>query len=297
MDRDRRPLRELQGLGGASHSALYAPLPRLSGIVRAYLSRRTSDSASLSAGARWNYFPPVPACVFVWVLAGHDSRLEVCDRADEIALGRPPVLFSGPHRRPSFSVNPGAVRFFTMLMYPDAVRALAGVDIEAHCGRYIHLWDLFDEDWLRMAEAVFGAVDDAARIRLIEGFLLARRSGTGACLPAPAERWNRLDAWSADVARRADGIRLTPRQSDRRIKAWTGLTLRELRGIGRMEHALIGAQSMRRTGRSWSAIAADAGFADQAHMCREFRRHLGMRPTELARNLGQENCWVLRLWT
>ena len=64
-----------------------------------------------------------------------------------------------------------------------------------------------------------------------------------------------------------------------------------------MERTLVAAQSMARTGRTWSAIAADCGFADQAHLCREFRRHLGMRPTDLTRRLTEESGWVLRVWT
>lgn len=297
MSARRTPTRELRGAGGASRTAIYAPDASLSGVVLAYLSRATTASAALRTTDRWNYFPPVPACVFVWILDGHDSRLEDCDRAPTPPGERLPVLFSGPHPTPSSSVNRGPVRFFTVLMYPDAVFALTGLPIGPQVGRYTRLQDLFDADWCTMAGEVLRAHDDAARIGLIEAFLHERCRATATRLPALGDRRHRLDAWSVGIDRRARGAMLSPRQSDRRIKTWTGLTLRGIRGIGRMERTLVAAQSMARTGRTWSAIAADCGFADQAHLCREFRRHLGMRPTDLTRRLTEESGWVLRVWT
>lgn len=286
----------LRGAAGASRAALYLPEPELSGIVLAYLSRTTTGSAALGPADRWNYFPPVPACVFVWVVDGHDSRLDGPAADTGPARARSPVLFSGSHLRPSSSVNRGPVRFFTMLAYPDAVHALTGLSTGPHVGRYTPLRALFDDDWCAMADEVLRAPDDPARIRLIESFLLERSRRSTPRWPELGAPRHRLDAWARDVDRRARGTRLTPRQSDRRIKAWTGLTLREIRAIGRMERALLEAQSMLRPGRTWSAIAADCGFADQAHLCREFRRHLGMRPTDLTRRLAEESGWVLRIW-
>ena len=49
--------------------------------------------------------------------------------------------------------------------------------------------------------------------------------------------------------------------------------------------------------RGWAALAAETGFSDQAHLCREFRRHLGLRPGELRRRLQDESAWVYRIWS
>jgi len=45
----------------------------------------------------------------------------------------------------------------------------------------------------------------------------------------------------------------------------------------RIEHAC---SALATTDRSLAAIALDAGFADQAHFCRVFRRHIGTSPSE-----------------
>ncbi len=292
----RCPRREIQDADG-SRAALYLPDAGLSNVVRAYLSRSVVASSGSGSLDNWNYFPPVPACVFVWILEGHDSRLDAVALPRSELANRLPVIFSGPHVRPSFSANRGGTRLFTMIMYPDVVRSISGLPIEEHIGRYTHLWDLFDADWCYMASEVHHAADDRARIQLIESFLGRRCSALSPRLPTPSVRWDRIDAWSSDVEQRANESILSSRQSDRRIKRWTGMTLRELRAIGRMERTLIAAQDLVRSDLTWSAIAADCGFADQAHLCREFRRHFDMRPTEMLRNLSRKSGWVLRLWT
>jgi hypothetical protein len=309
MSHPIRPLRELYGAGGTTHAALYAPDPVLSGCVRAYLSRTITDTAQLTPDERCNRFPPTPTCVVVWVLRGHDSRVPESGSASSARGDRLPVVFSGPHTRASSSRNPGPVHFFTMLMYPDAAQALTGLAIGPHVDRYSRFADLFDPDWRRMAREVIDAEDDRARVRSIEAFLRprwaavqARRHGEhGASCGGLATAVDpaRIEQWVGAVlaqAPKGDG-KVGERQVARRIRASTGQSSRQLRGLARMESALIGANlgdGARRV--HWSDLAVESGFSDQAHLCREFRRHIGMRPGDLGRGLTHESAWVLRIW-
>jgi AraC-like DNA-binding protein len=48
---------------------------------------------------------------------------------------------------------------------------------------------------------------------------------------------------------------------------------------------------------SWAELAFNAGFSDQAHMCREVRRMTGLSPEEIRRAIDtEESFWVYRLW-
>ncbi|WP_248747817.1 AraC family transcriptional regulator [Pseudomonas sp. MWU12-2037] len=306
MTDETRPVREVQGKLGSTHSALYAPHSALTGCIRAYLSRSTREIAALTPEERRNHFPPTSTCVIVWVIRGQDSR--VPDKCTSL-----PVAFSGPHTRPSFSDNGNEVHFFTLLIYPDAIQALTGLEIRPHINCYSPFASLFDSDWQDMAHAVLTAPDDGARVRLIEEFLgprwAAAQSATATqshdsvttvpSYSAAMARAHRLADWSSDVALRAtvQGRGQSERQVDRRIKSWTGQTLRQLRGLGRIEEVLLAANPVASgVAPAWSKLAADSGFSDQPHLCREFRRYTGFSPDELKRCLDHESFWVYRIW-
>jgi len=267
---------------------MFLPSHGLTPCVRGYLSRRTVSL--LAFDERCNHFAATPTCVVVWVLRGHDSRLEDAGRP------RLPVVFGGPHAHPSISHNPGPVHFFTMLIYPDALRAMTGIDVASHVDRYCAFDTVFPPSWQGMARMVFDAADDAARIDVIEDFLLrewAAVQPSGALLP------QKFSQWCGGVATRAahapGGI--SERQVDRRIKAWTGQALRQLHRVARIENALLMAGDGRVPSQAdWSAIAAACGFSDQAHLCREFRRVTDSPPQALKRIAAHESHWLYRVW-
>lgn len=66
-------------------------------------------------------------------------------------------------------------------------------------------------------------------------------------------------------------------QFERRVRAITGLTPRQLLTKSRIERA---AEALRSSGETLSSIAFDCGFYDQAAFCRQFRASTGMTPGE-----------------
>ncbi len=69
---------------------------------------------------------------------------------------------------------------------------------------------------------------------------------------------------------------LTARTLERRLRDARGLAPREYRRFLRFEHGLRALQAAPE--RALAEIALDAGYADQAHYSREFRRHVGLSP-------------------
>jgi AraC-like DNA-binding protein len=48
---------------------------------------------------------------------------------------------------------------------------------------------------------------------------------------------------------------------------------------------------------NWANVAAEAGYADQSHLCRELRRYTGLSPQQLWRGMpNDEALWVYRAW-
>jgi len=109
----------------------------------------------------------------------------------------------------------------------------------------------------------------------------------------------RLHDWARALAMRAavSGVGRSLRQAERRVKGWTGLPMRELRGMGRAEQAFFRTVTDGEGAVNWADIAADTGYADQSHLSRETRRITGFPPGELRRRIVEdESFWVYRIW-
>jgi AraC-like DNA-binding protein len=84
-----------------------------------------------------------------------------------------------------------------------------------------------------------------------------------------------LERPRADVTSLAALSGQSSRTLQRRIKASTGLSPKRFLALGRFRYAV---QEVSAPNASLSAVAGDLGFADQAHLTREFRRHAGLTP-------------------
>jgi len=81
-----------------------------------------------------------------------------------------------------------------------------------------------------------------------------------------------------DLARRFD---LSERQLRRRVEAAVGYSPRTLARILRFQRFLGAARSPAASGRDLARLAAETGYADQAHLTRDSRRLTGLPPAAL----------------
>lgn len=282
-----------------ARSELWVPRAALAPCVRAVFSRDTR-SVALDDAQRYSHFPATPACSIVWYLSGSCELLAAGHRAHAASPREPVarVALVGPFTRPSIVWNPGPMHAFVVMLMPDALALLTGLDPSAWIDRVLPAHEVLGEPWRALVDAVDGAGDDEHRVRLVESFLLPRWRGARPVEPGAG----RLIAdWSRDVSLRAatSGLGRSARQAERRIKQWTGQTLRALRGMGRSEQAFFETVAAHDAdgGVDWSEVADAAGYADQAHMCRQTRRVTGFAPEELRRRIAaDESFWVYRLW-
>jgi AraC-like DNA-binding protein len=271
-------------------------LPRLSltACVRGVMSRDTRG-VELNDTQRLNRFPASPLCSLSWWFHG-ESRL--------LPFGEPPgpgermpgrFVFGGPHRVPTQSWCPGPAHAMMLVLLPDALHHLVGLDAERWVNRIVDAAEVLPPDWLVMCEEVQAAPDDAQRVRLIEDFLDPRWQ---AARPVQAMAAHRYADWAQGLALRAatSAPGRSLRQVERRIKQWAGQPMRELRGIARAEKAFFEALAAAPEA-DWAGIAAEGGYADQSHLCRETRRLTGFSPAELRRLIAEdESFWAYRLW-
>ncbi|BDT67361.1 hypothetical protein os1_15370 [Comamonadaceae bacterium OS-1] len=279
-----------------STASLVAPSWGVAPCIRAYLFRSTLG-VDLSSHERLNNFPSYPFCCVSWMLQGEVDMLARGDEVFDVPQPMHRVAFLGPQTLPTVTRHPGPAHGLMLMLLPDALHAMTGLEIAAHVNRHSPLHKVLDADWCRMAQAVLDAPDDTARVRVIEAFMLprwqaARREGL---VPVRG-----VNEWVQALAVRAlaSGVGQSLRQAERRIRAWTGQSLRGLRGRARAESAFMQAREAMDLGApNWAEIAAESGFADQSHLCRVTRQITGISPGELRRRMDEDDSfWVYRIW-
>ncbi|HEY0954936.1 MAG TPA: helix-turn-helix domain-containing protein [Roseateles sp.] len=274
---------------------LWLPPLALAGCVRAVMLRDTRGRG-LDAVQRENYFPATPlVSLFWWLDGGSEWQATPGFSQPPAEHWHAPVMLGGPFTLPSHTRNPGDIRAFKLLMLPDAFTALTGIALDGLVNRIVDPRELLPTDWRDWAAAMSAAAGDEARLQLLQDFLLPRWQALGARRPS-----HRYADWTEALAVRAatSAAGRSLRQLERRIKAWAGVPLRELRAVSRAEAAFYAvAAADQRPGFNWADIAAGSDYADQSHLCRETRRLTGFSPEELrCRIRSEEAFWPYRLW-
>ena len=271
---------------------LLAPRQALASCLRACISRSTLGQPLPDPAQRLNRFPASPFCSLIWIIEGES---EVVEPVEDTHAMRHCVIFNGPTTRPMVTYNSGPVRLFFALFFPQALHDLTGLNMADWVDRWAPMEQVFGAQWSAALGPLLFAADDAACMRILEDFLEPQWQ---------ARRTNEFGAGAADWLRRlsvqaaSSGWGGGVRNVERRIKAWAGQPMRTLRRMQRAEQFFLDSREKFMTGDvAWAQMAADSGYADQAHLCRESRQITGVSPTELARaGRDDESYWVYRIW-
>lgn len=272
------------------------PPASLAGSIRAYITKDTTGSPR--KGEDINRYPASVYCGIAWFLEGCSDRLGPDMQAQQ---SLPATVLLGPQTRPWVTRNPGPVRTFGVVFYPQAFHRLTGLDISSLVDGMALAQDVLPHDWVVLCERVRQAPDDTVRMALVEEFVASRDGafveGAAPSALATAARWlHQLQRHAS-----AQGLGGSLRSLERHARVWAGQPLRRLGWLSRAEHTLV--QTRRHSEASgqaprWQDVALDAGYADQSHLCREAQRVTGESPAELARRVqgGDDSYWLYRLW-
>jgi AraC-like DNA-binding protein len=194
------------------------------------------------------------------------------DRYGSFAAG----LFPGPVTIDSF----GASNCIQVNFTPLGARRFFRMPMTELTDRMVTLDDVLGAEGTALREELGGAADWEKRFDIAEAFVM-RKLG-GAVAPSPEIAWAfakiAASGGRAKVASIARGIGWSRKHLARRFTDEIGLGPKSVSRIVRLNRAIAAA----RTGEGWAGIAADCGYADQAHLVREFRELAGNSPVAWA---------------
>jgi AraC-like DNA-binding protein len=273
--------------------------PALQGALVALVGRDTSKLA-LSSAQRLTHFPASPIVTISWY-RGMDGGL--VERGEQGPCWQPfgaRVLIAGSQSRPITSWSPTTGCGYIACFTADAAKALFDVDLALIQDRFVPVDQVLGEQWAPLWTALL-ASSDADLTAVLEQHLgkpwqtLQGRDSTQPSLRQLGRYWVERLAWQAREWQRTH----SPRHVERRIKSFSGRSLREWQSLVRTEGLFFAARARYESGQpfDWAALAQDEGFADQAHMSRMAKRITGFSPGEFAeRFIEDESFWMYRLW-
>jgi AraC-like DNA-binding protein len=175
------------------------------------------------------------------------------------------------------------VDLFAVRFHPWGAAPLLGTSAAALAGLLPALPDVIGREADLVEGALRAAPNAAARATVVDAWLL-RRKERARTVPTDVEAAVRLALRRPGPARVGDlagALGRGPRRLERLFREHVGLAPKTLLRVVRLQGVLRAVREGRLT--SWALAAAEAGYADQAHLTREFRDLAGCTPTDYAR--------------
>jgi AraC-like DNA-binding protein len=273
--------------------------PALQGALIALVGR-DMGGRGLQSAQRLSHFPASPFVSISWFHGGTGGMMARDGNGPRWTPFGAPVMVCGTQSHPLTTRASDGGRGYIACFAADAARALFELDLAAIQDRFQPVdeavgpqWRALWNDLLASAEVDLPGVLErhlAARWQALRG-----RAGPQPSLRQLGRHWVERLAWQARQWGRTHGAR----QVERRVKAFSGRSLRDWQALVRTEGLYFAARDRHVAGQDmdWAELAHAQGFADQSHMIRAARRITGFSPTEFAQRFAHdESFWFYRLW-
>lgn len=204
------------------------------------------------------------------------------------------VVAAGLHTQPAYVWQPPTQSGIQMAVHPTAARAVFGVPAAALSHRTFEGSDVAGPAVSHLRDRLIETRDWPERFALVRGFL---RDQVERADDRPPARADVEEAWRWLVRRRgtgrisdlADHVLLSPRQLHAVFTAELGVGPKRFNRLLRLQRAkqVIGGRVAQGTAVGLADVAARCGYADQAHLTRDFASLVGTSPARwLAEELG-----------
>lgn len=263
---------------------------------------RNTQGFDLSHDERLNHYPINPYFVISVMFSGHGDLCPDGSGSEGPCWRGGRLSISGPQTTPRSVRISENWHSIIILFYPDAWQRLSGLNPQEWTNRFIDASDLLSRPLLDAFQSMFDATTDQQRL---DQFMIRMAPLWQRCRSEmPIFGRSRVDTirpWIQAIMLRAAQLHLgqSMRQVERRIKSWTGTSLRSLNKRARAEQALFLAWKIWMTSKEidWATFAVQNGFSDQSHFIREIREITGFSPQEFRDGIIQsEAFWIYRAW-
>ncbi len=206
------------------------------------------------------------------------------DRGWDVDGARLRSFASGLYARPALVAHDGAAHSLQVDLTPLGARRLLGVPLHELADRAVPLDALLGRDADRLVDALATAPGWKRRFALLDAALARRAADAPPPRPDVAYAWRRLAEThgTTPVAALTRELRCSRRHLASRFREEVGLTPKAFARVVRFRRAA----DLLRDGRDLAATAAACGYADQAHLHRDFKALAGITPVTVLQDTG-----------
>ena len=193
------------------------------------------------------------------------------------------AIFAGQLTRPLHLRATGASLVVGLRFHPDGARAFLGRPLREANDRRVALEAIVPGSTRALARDAAAAPDDTSRVEVAYELVRRRLASAPAFVDAPVRRC--VTSLEDDPRVPLEALLaiagLGRRQLERRFADAVGLAPAQLAAVLRFRRAFDLLERDAR--RPWTEAALAAGYYDQSHFIREFRRYVGCKPSEFFR--------------
>jgi AraC-like DNA-binding protein len=261
-----------------------APSQRMAGLIVGMTGYREM--------ARGRFLQREAASLVVPLIISFGTPFLIALDREPDADDRQPSFAAGLHAGPVFIESDGGAECVQVDFTPLGAYRVFGRAVVDLAARMVDIGDVLGREGRTLRERLGAASGWHNRFDLIEDFVAGRANH----VPSPeidyAYRRLARSAGGARIAALASEIGWSRKHLVDRFRSELGLAPKSIARMMRFHRACRFARGGASSG--WAGIAAESGYADQAHLAREFASLAGETPTAWARRLALTDSRLLR---
>jgi AraC-like DNA-binding protein len=232
----------------------------------------------------------VPAGNMQLLVNLHEDELRTYEDADFARVCRMRgAAVSGPYARP-FGIDTAEQRRIVGVSFkPGGAAPFFAVPSQQLRDQHVELEALWGRDGAQLRERLLEAPSPAAALQRLEALLLERAAHRLELDKLVDFAIGALER-GVPVQRLTAALGITPNRFIRHFRDAVGLTPKRFARVRRFGRVLESIEQGRPI--AWSALAADCGYFDQAHLIHEFREFSGINPTHYRPTGGRNHALI-----
>ncbi|KAF2328539.1 helix-turn-helix domain-containing protein [Flavobacterium nitrogenifigens] len=180
------------------------------------------------------------------------------------------------------------ITLIIVVFQPNGIHQLLGIPANEFHDAIIPVEDIFDEKITVLQESLFQQ-NNQIRVELLNSFfrsLLASKTASNQFIVDHSLNFIINNKGQFSIKQLVKYTGYTERHLERKFKECVGLNPKKFGNVVRLHHFLKLLKD-KPNDANITTICYDAGFSDQSHLIKEFKKHTGITPTEYVYNTGK----------